>query len=347
MRVIIARHGDEKRVTEGEATERREAFGQFIRRLELKDVVVFSSPSPDAKKTSAVVIGNLGSSEEIELHELSDRPDSDLVESILDEAEDKLRGKSPAADTWILIGHHPRLSQFLTRITGKRARPLGHLHAVCISAADPTDLRLGRGHIQWRYPCSDVKGDKLGPKLQSKMVVGALLAGFDFTALLELLKDPKKTGVIKGAALLSQPQIYLKFWEWNDHQWTIAFNSLAIFCLSVALVLFIASVYIFDTLAMPEGFLAHEPEWPRIARLIDRLRRKKTFHNNVIWFGFVYASMIHTWGWVFSPAVALSALAALLLVGRLHSGPLLAAWIGVMVLAGLYYLIWKPQRMID
>jgi hypothetical protein len=123
---------------------------------------------------------------------------------------------------------------------------------------------------------------------------------------------------------------------------TIALNSLSILCLSVALVLFIASVYIFDTLAMPEGFLAHEPQVPRIIG-----RRKRTFHNNVIWLGFVYASMIYTWRWVFSPAVGLSALAALLLVARLRSVWLLAFWLGLIVLAGLYYFLWKPRRMID
>jgi hypothetical protein len=250
---------------------------------------------------------------------------------------------TPTPDTWVLIGHYPRVSQFLSRVTGTRNRPLGHLHAVCVSAANLTELRLGLGKIIWRYPNLDVEGDKLGDKLQSKMVVGALLAGFDFTALLELVKEPEKTPIIKGTSLGLTTQVfdYATFWCWNHHQWTVAFNSLSILCLSIALVLFIASVYIFDTLAMPEGFLAHEPEVPRI------VRKNVQFHNHVIWLGFVYASMINTWRWVFSPAVILSALAALLLVARMRSLWLLGFWCALIALAGLYFYVFKPQRIID
>jgi phosphohistidine phosphatase SixA len=339
MKIIVVRH-DNKRLKQEERERQCKALTQFMASLNLQNVVVFSSKSDDAKLTSDTLC-DLSSIGKIELRELTDKPPpSDLVERILDEAERNLGGK-PAVDTWVLIGHHPRLSQFLARVTGTRQRPLGHLDAVCVSAANPTQFRLGLGHIDWRYPILDVEGDKLGPKLQSKMVVGTLLAGFNFTALLELLKD-EKTLVIKGTSpLTSQVSDYVKFWEWNHEQLTIAFNSLSILCLSVALVLFIASVYIFDTLAMPEGFLAHEPQEPRT------VRQKGRFHNKVIWLGFVYASMIHTWRWVFSPAVVLSGLAALLLVGRLRSGWLLVFWSVLIVLAGLYYFLWKPRRMVD
>ena len=199
MKVIIVRH-DDRRSGEKERKEQRNKFTQFMASLQLQNVVVFSSRSDDATPTSDA-LGCLWSVRKIELSELSDSPSpSDLVESILDEAEAKLQRKPPV-DTWVLIGHHPRLSQFLARVTGTRQRPLGHLHAVCVSAIDPTQLRLGRGQIEWRYPILDVEGDKLGPKLKSKMVVGALLAGFDFTALLELVKDPANTPVIKGTSL--------------------------------------------------------------------------------------------------------------------------------------------------
>jgi hypothetical protein len=36
------------------------------------------------------------------------------------------------------------------------------------------------------------RSDELGPKLTSKMTVAGLLAGFNFAALLELVKDPDK-----------------------------------------------------------------------------------------------------------------------------------------------------------
>jgi hypothetical protein len=342
MKVIIVRHdvGPNKNREPGEPNI--DELTKVMKNLELGNVVVFSSQSQDARQTREA-LGNIWSKNIIGLPELTDRPSpSDLVECILDDIERKVPGKPGADTTWVLIGHHPRLSQFLARVTGTRQRPLGHLHAVCISAADPTHLRIGLGHIEWRYPTLDIEGDKLGPKLQSKIVVGALLAGFDFTALLELLKEREKTPVIKGTSLLtSQISDYFEFWNWKSDQWTIAFNSLSILCLSVALVLFIASVYIFDTLAMPEGFLAHIPQRPRITKPRGR------FYNNEIWLGFVYASMINTWRWVFTPAVILSALAVLLLVARLRSVWLLVFWFGLVVLAGFYYFRWTPRRMID
>lgn len=372
MQVIIIRHGAEKRLRELEQATKLDKvvrnhdakksrrlqeleheftelqneftrFENFIKSLpDSQNFAVLSSPSHYVEKTKKTVLEHLKGSNVIRnpsgeldaaaLTRSSPIPGSDLVEDILDEAGEVSVTATP--NTWVLIGHHPRVSQFLARVTGTRNRPLGHLHAVCVSAANLTELRLGLGSIKWRYPILDVEGDKLGGKLQSKMVVGALL---------ELVKEPEKTPVIKGTSLGLTTQVfdYATFWRWNHDQWTIAFNSLSILCLSLALVLFIASVYIFDTLAMPEGFLAHEPEVPRIVWPRGR------FHNHVIWLGFVYASMINTWRWVFSPAVVLSALAASLLVARMRSLWLLGFWCALIGLAGLYFSVLKPRRIID
>ena len=278
MQVIIIRHGAEKRLRELEQATKLDKvvrnhdakksrrlqeleheftrFENFIKSLpDSQNFAVLSSPSHDVEKTKKTVLEHLKGSNVIRnpsgeldaaaLTRSSPIPGSDLVEDILDEAGEVSVTATP--NTWVLIGHHPRVSQFLARVTGTRNRPLGHLHAVCVSAANLTELRLGLGSIKWRYPILDVEGDKLGGKLQSKMVVGALL---------ELVKEPEKTPVIKGTSLGLTTQVfdYATFWRWNHDQWTIAFNSLSILCLSLALVLFIASVYIFDTLAMPEGF---------------------------------------------------------------------------------------------
>ena len=73
-------------------------------------------------------------------------------------------------------------------------------------------------------------------KLVGKTTVAALLAGFTFTALLELVKDPER----------------LQFMG------RVNFNairySLPIFFLTLSFVGFLAAVYIYDRLSMPEDF---------------------------------------------------------------------------------------------
>src|SRR5204862_4300420 len=65
----------------------------------------------------------------------------------------------------------------------------------------------------------------LRPKVQTKMTVATLLAGFTFTALIELLLGQNLSAYRISASVL----------------------------LVVALSLFIACVYIYDRLSMPEG----------------------------------------------------------------------------------------------
>ena len=142
--------------------------------------------------------------------------------------------QSPASCVFV-VGHEGRLSNLLTEMTGRRWHPLGHGSAVCIRASSVEDLLAGRGSVQFRYPTVDYQEDALRAKINSKMTVATFLSGFVFTAL--------------SALLLGADE-----WPWH--------RLVASMALTAALVLFVASVYIYDQLGMPAGFWT-DAERPR------------------------------------------------------------------------------------
>jgi phosphohistidine phosphatase SixA len=112
------------------------------------------------------------------------------IDAILEEAKAKVAGINIIdTSTLLFVGHHPRLPQLVTKMTGTLTPPLERLAAVCVEADTLTDLELGRGKVRWRHPVKP-QGEELGDKLTGKMTVAALLAGFNFTALIELIKEP-------------------------------------------------------------------------------------------------------------------------------------------------------------
>ncbi|NIT58116.1 MAG: hypothetical protein GWN00_18370, partial [Aliifodinibius sp.] len=90
----------------------------------------------------------------------------------------------------------------------------------------------GNARIEFRIPVNDFQEDKLRSKIQSKMSVSTFLAGFTFAALIGLLT--KTSGDFTILQMVSA--IGLTF----------------------SLALFIAAIYMYDRLSMPEGFWVYD-----------------------------------------------------------------------------------------
>jgi hypothetical protein len=134
-------------------------------------------------------------------------------------------------------------------------RPLGHGEVVCIRSACLRDLVAGRAILHFRYPTFDHQEEALQSKVQSKMTVSTLLAGFVFTAL-------------SGLLLLS------------PGRWTVE-QVIAVIALAASLTLFIACVYIYDQLGMPTGFWTDSARprlWARLYRRAEH-RRELRWHS--------------------------------------------------------------------
>lgn len=128
-------------------------------------------------------------------------------------------------DVVALIGHEPRLSQLAIQLASRRGRPLSRGEVIALSAPSVAHFRIGRGKLEFRFPDRDDQEEGLAGQIGSKMTVSALLAGFTFTALLQVTQ--LGSSPLVGAAALA---------------------------LVAAFALFIASTYMYDRLAMPSGF---------------------------------------------------------------------------------------------
>jgi hypothetical protein len=205
-----------------------------------------------------------------------------------------------------VIGHEGRLSDLVIDLTGHRSYPVPRGGAVCIRSRSFTDLAAGRGCIHYRYPTVDYQEDQLRSKVNSKMTVASLLAGFVLTTLAAVL------------ALEKRP------WPWEQ--------TVAIIALTASLVLFVAAVYIYDQLSMPSGFWTdadkphklwekladaqearQERRWHKLwtdARGDEKARGKQADDDREIYHplhdGMVYCLMVKTSRRVFTPAVVLA-----------------------------------------
>ena len=250
------------------------------------------------------------------------------IETIIEQAqiESWIEHRKSKTDRSVIIfvGHGPRLTQLATMMTSTRFPPLDRLECLCIDAENLLELRLGRGQLQWRCksrgtkwpprPVADTSKEELGPKIASKMTVAALLAGFNFTALLELVKEPEKLRFenMRWESLYLWKTPFLDTVWWPQIKEGPFFPLLsigAIVSLTISIGLFIISIYIYDRLSMPEKFLQSNP-------IVPILMLSKEMHNQVDRFGFVYAVMISTWSLVFTPAVLFAVMGFFCIVAR-------------------------------
>jgi hypothetical protein len=106
-------------------------------------------------------------------------------DALLDDLERQGRGLR-SDDVVALIGHEPRLSQLFVQLTSRRGRPLSRGEVIALSAPSVAHFRIGRGTLEFRLPNRDDQEQGLAGKIGSMMTVSALLAGFTFTALLQV-----------------------------------------------------------------------------------------------------------------------------------------------------------------
>lgn len=214
----------------------------------------------------------------------------------------------------LLVGHEGRLSSLLVQLIGERSRPVPRGGAVGVRGDSFEALLKGCGKIDFRFPVVDHQEAELRPKVQSKMTVATFLAGFVSAALVTTLFVDDFSAPRQVATVL----------------------------LTVALALFVVTIYVYDELSMPEGFwlggrhrgLRRRLEEWREGRIDRRwyaiadgeaprsqsLRTSRWIKDERAWRqacadevsaqgeqdGPLYTWMVATWHWVFTPALLLA-----------------------------------------
>lgn len=351
FRAILVRHGekqtgegDDKASLSSKGVQQARRVGEFLKSLSLGAELILTSRFAHARETAEELARNLGVTRIIEAAPLTPNTKSDFsIEALVAEAADK-GCPLPDHGVILLVGHEPRLTQVSTMMTSQRFPPLDRLEFLCIEAQDLRELRLGRGEVQWRCilreleqsprPTVDTSKNDLRDKLIGKMTVAALLAGFTFTALLELVKEDN------GLHLEKMPG----WGEWgafvNPEAAPVLFGIMAVVCLTLSFAIFLAAVYVYDRLSMPENFLEYSPIRSTISKY------SKGYSAREERFGFVYASMIHAWQWIFTPAVWFAVLGFLCIVAR-QSMFMATMLLGVVILARVYYKMVRPKYSVD
>jgi hypothetical protein len=226
----------------------------------------------------------------------------------------------------VWVGHETRLSQLVLRYTRQRERQLEPLEAICLTM-DSEAFLTGQGKIAWRYPVRNWLEQDIKQKLQSKMVAATFLASANFVALLEILvskpgesnlamvRDFKVNSVTYISPALKATQDYMGTSDVPSvlRDGVAAFECIAPFvpalalgCFVAAAALFISTVYLYDRLAMPEGFWTQLPFGRR-----QKVREQVRLH------GYPYFHMTRIWSRFFTSGVVLSFLGIALLT--LHS----------------------------
>jgi len=172
--------------------------------------------------------------------------------------------------------------------------------------------------------------------------VTTFLAGFTFTALVELLAGGPLSGADIAAAVL----------------------------LTLSLGLFIACVYIYDQLGLPAGFWsATERSVGRGRGIRARLLRppERLGHTLRTWtskraagrragfvfdhalqnHGLVYSYMVWTWQWIFTPALAAGLAGFILLLVATEETSLLIGGLAAIALAAALYVALRPRLGTD
>ena len=230
------------------------------------------------------------------------------------------------ARTILCVGHEPRLGQLIQQLTQIPMAELGRAQAVCVEADDFGELRRAEGRLRFRIPQDD-RERSLDSKLQSKMQVSTLLAGFTFAALVNVLTEPSfwptpdPRGSAPDAAVISQDLLPV----------------VAVVVLTLALALFVAAVYMYDRLALPRQFWTGERRRPN--------RPRSSFGRDDAAHGAVYAHMVWIWKYVFGVAVLFATLGFLFVVAyRMTAFAVVAVLVG-MAAAGAYYWWGRPKMV--
>jgi phosphohistidine phosphatase SixA len=336
MRVVLVRHGEKAHGVPPESTwplQNRGDAGPLRRFLDntgCTPTVILSSPWKHSSDTAEVLANRPNSSRTIAVNALSSlEPRRDVVASVGEVLDDAARAgvEIGPGDIVAVVGHEPHLSELLVSMTGRRSRPFERLEAVIVDAESVPALRAGLGVLRTRLPVRDFQEKELREKVRSKLIVTTFLAGFTLNAIVTLLRAAPPPGNVSIGGQLNIA---------NYSVWTAAVSTLF-----VALVLFVSAVYVYDRLAMPEGFWTSE-ERPKFSRYWPQ-----SFRDDFNRHGPLYAYMVRTWKFVFTPAVMFT------LVGYFLLLALNAAWSVVflsaiaVVLGCYYYNRARPRLGVD
>lgn len=337
IRVIFIRHGERRKDAKDHWAELTNDGAQNVHKLAvlfnelgIKPNVYLTSAYEHAKQTTNILADGIANSNEakpaiIEAEALTPMPPE--VFFTVDNLFAKVTDES--ASTLALVGHEPRLSQLITLMTGTRLRPLERLDVVCVEAKDFQDLRLGCGEIAWRIPVKAYQESELRSKVTAKMTVATFLAGFTFTALLEVLMNIKMP-TLQDLTKTQSPMELIN----------LALPLIATICLTASIALFIAAVYIYDLLSMPEGFWAtsRAAKWQQLPRMVQ---------NNKNQHGLIYGHMLHAWIWIFTPGVILATIGFLLIIAHQTSIQLSFFCLGIILAVVVYYRKVRPMFGVD
>lgn len=332
MKIILIRHGskDDQSASEDKdtplsSTGRNETvrLGKTLAELDIRPEVYLTSNYKHADEMGRLLAMQLNAAalptQVLNLDSLTPYSPTWTLEDILEEAEKKgvdLKTQKAVA----VVGHEARLSELLTRLTSTRDRPFNRAEAACVAAESFRDFLQGTGNVAYRIPVADYQEEELRSKVTSKMTVSTLLAGFTFSSLLGILL------ATEGGFTL---------WQ-----------TVATICLTTSLALFIASVYMYDRMAMPEGFWVYGDRPHPEKKLLLRWDNE-TFEEDWEQRGPLYAYMVWTWEYVFAPAIAFGVVGfAAILLNTQEVAVTVGGLAAIVVVLG-YYVITRPKLGTD
>jgi phosphohistidine phosphatase len=341
MQLLLIRHGsrecgspDSDKPLTDRGREEVEGLARVLRELSVVPACYVTSTKchsyETAKRlheaTSANTIARIAQIDELD----TTRPPLDVFDAVkkveaLDETE-----------ITALVGHEPSLGQLLMALTSVRHRPLACGSAVCLSASTARELLKGKGQVDFRWPVVDYGERELREKIRSKAGVATFLAGFTFTAITVVLSRPGSL-------------------SWYDVIATVA--------LTISLALFVACIYIYDSLSMPEGFWIYGARSRLHEFLIRRLkpltkrhalapRPRKEFKGEphdakLRRDGPLYVYMVRTWTFMFTPAVVFGLIGFVALLLSSHRAFLyVGASLGIVLVTALYFRV-RPNLSND
>jgi phosphohistidine phosphatase SixA len=340
MRMILIRHGtyEHRGVEEPNAPlspagrEHVKRLAAALGQLETVPSVCLTSPKLHARQTGVMLTVALGCRPPVALDALGRTTGAlDLFR------EAKERGMAfSSSDAVVIVGHEPALGQLTMNLTAGRQRPLHCAEAVCLVADDPVEFLKGKARIDFRYPAVDYQEASLREKIRSKAHIATFLAGFTFSVLIELLLSSDPRSGLRIAAIVS---------------------------LTLALALFVASVYVYDTLGMPEGYWLssrrsrleavflralgkQSPRMPLVRRARDEPEHERpdqAFRRH----GPLYVYMISTWSIVFTPAVLLALSGFIALVVDTNDWKIQLGVAGSLIAGGVLYWLVRPDLGVD
>jgi phosphohistidine phosphatase SixA len=316
MRILLVRHGTRAHKDEDAVDQLTDAgrgeicdLGRMLVTRGLKHMLYLTSPHKHAQQSAEILKSHTeGDIKDIEALQSPSRPFDQIFEEILVEAEEMALNLDKQ-DLVVLVSHEPGLSRLVTRLTSTRVRPMNRGEALCLEAASWRGFLEGQAEVKFRCPATNYEEKEFRDKLVSKMQVSTLLAGFTFTALIELLKDGKTP--------------------------LTSLETVAVLFLTAAVALFVASVYLYDRLAMPAGFWLFGRRFKHPRRWSNEEEEIRGEH------GTLYTHMVGTWNRVFTPGVVFAVAGLFAIFLRSRTPVAVVGALVAVVLTVLWY--WRNQ----